>query len=67
MLKEFSCVSVHLVQYDEIIFAITAMQLEIDWKSAKNALKLQGKQAINPMYIWVIELWMFMADNLPGY
>lgn len=43
MLKEFSCVSVHLVQYDEIIFAITAMQLEIDWKSAKKCIEIAGK------------------------
>lgn len=40
-LKEFWGISPHLAQYDKIIFAITAMQLEIgywiftDWKSAE--------------------------------
>lgn len=68
-LKEFCCISLHLVQYNEIIFAITAVQLEIgywictDWKSAEikgieNAVKLS-----NSTYIWVTELWMCMAND----
>lgn len=57
MLKDFFCVSAHLAQYDEIIFAITAVCLEIGywilthWKSSKRkcieiAVKLSNKSNI---------------------